>query len=421
MGFASEWLEKNALFPQLIVEAPERQTGIIVTIPACDEPDITDLLDCLADCYKPECETEILIVVNAPADATENTIVNNKLTIKNIESWKKMNHDCFFRLFSFTAGSTSFTKWGVGMARKSAMDEAVRRFSLIDNPSGIIVSLDADCRVEKNYLISIFKEFSEKKEMKACSIYFEHPLSGSGFAPDIYRFITLYELHLRYFILGLKHSGFPDVFQTVGSCMAVKALPYVRAGGMNRRQAGEDFYFIQKLVTAGGYFDLNSTTVYPSPRVSTRVPFGTGASIGKLAGGNMQTFLSYNIKAFAELKLMTSITGDLFKVEISEIADSYFSLPEGLRSYLSLQEWSEKLVEIKSNTSGIQSFTKRFFAWFNMFRTVKYMNHVHGTLFEKIPVEISSAKMLEFLGEELNSSDAIDILLKYRQLEKKRV
>ena len=56
-----------------------------------------------------------------------------------------------------------------------------------------------------------------------------------------------------------------------------------------------------------------------------------------------------------------------------------------------------------------------------MFRTVKYMNHVHGTLFEKIPVEISSAKMLEFLGEELNSSDAIDILLKYRQLEKKRV
>ena len=203
--------------------------------------------------------------------------------------------------------------------------------------------------------------------------------------------------------------------------MAVKALPYVRAGGMNRRQAGEDFYFIQKLVTAGGYFDLNSTTVYPSPRVSTRVPFGTGASIGKLAGGNMQTFLSYNIRAFAELKLMTSITGDLFKVEISEIADSYFSLPEGLRSYLSLQEWSEKLVEIKSNTSGIQSFTKRFFAWFNMFRTVKYMNHVHGTLFEKIPVEISSAKMLEFLGEELNSSDAIDILLKYRQLEKKRV
>ena len=89
MGFASEWLEKNALFPQLIVEAPERQTGIIVTIPACNEPDITDLLDCLADCYKPECETEILIVVNAPADATENTIVNNKLTIKNIESWQE--------------------------------------------------------------------------------------------------------------------------------------------------------------------------------------------------------------------------------------------------------------------------------------------------------------------------------------------
>ena len=55
--------------------------------------------------------------------------------------------------------------------------------------------------------------------------------------------------------------------------MAVKALPYVKAGGMNRRQAGEDFYFIQKLVPSGGYFSLNSTTVYPSPRASDQGSF----------------------------------------------------------------------------------------------------------------------------------------------------
>ncbi len=34
----------------------------------------------------------------------------------------------------------------------------------------------------------------------------------------------------------------------VGSALAVKALQYVKAGGMNRKQAGEDFYFVQKLV-----------------------------------------------------------------------------------------------------------------------------------------------------------------------------
>jgi len=42
---------------------------------------------------------------------------------------------------------------------------------------------------------------------------------------------------------------------------------------MNRKQAGEDFYFIQKLMPLGGYFALNSTAIYPSPRESSRVPF----------------------------------------------------------------------------------------------------------------------------------------------------
>ncbi len=122
------------------------------------------------------------------------------------------------------------------------------------------------------------------------------------------RYITLYELHLRYYFQGLAYSGFPYVFHTVGSAIAVKALPYVKAGGMNRRQAGEDFYFIQKLVPAGGYFNLNSTTVYPSPRTSSRVPFGTGASMAQTNSEQGSIFLTYNIQAFKELRTFFSIT-----------------------------------------------------------------------------------------------------------------
>ena len=215
----------------------------------------------------------------------EESIENNKLTIKNIESWKKENSNCFFRLFAFMTGQSSVSGWGVGLARKTGMDEAVRRFNSIDNPDGVILNLDADCLVEKNYFVSVCNELLKKKDRTACSIYFEHPLSGNDFPENIYKYITLYELHLRYYFQGLAYSGFPYVFHTVGSAIAVKALPYIKAGGMNRRQAGEDFYFIQKLVPAGGYFNLNSTTVYPSPRASSRVPFGTGASIGKLSEG----------------------------------------------------------------------------------------------------------------------------------------
>src|ERR1035437_6389366 len=302
MGFASAYLEERTLFSQEIKEAPADNTGIIVVVPAYNELEIMRLLNSLSECRIPDCKAEVIIVINAPENASAESIENNRKALKDIESWRKQNTDCFFRLFAFIVGNPSIKGWGVGLARKTGMDEAVRRFDIIDRPDGIILNLDADCTVDQNYFISINNEFLNRNDRTACSIYFEHPLSGSIYNEKIIRFITLYELHLRYYYQGLAYSGFPYVFHTIGSALAVKALPYIKAGGMNRRQAGEDFYFIQKLVPAGGYFNLISTTVYPSPRASTRVPFGTGASIGKLSADKSSTLFTYNMLAFKELR-----------------------------------------------------------------------------------------------------------------------
>ena len=77
------------------------------------------------------------------------------------------------------------------------------------------------------------------------------------------RKIAAYELHLRYYTHGLRFSNLPYSFQTVGSAMAVRCSAYQKQGGMNKRKAGEDFYFIQKIIALGGYSELNSTTVFP--------------------------------------------------------------------------------------------------------------------------------------------------------------
>jgi hypothetical protein len=37
----------------------------------------------------PECKVEVIIVINAPENATAGSIANNKKTLINIESWKK--------------------------------------------------------------------------------------------------------------------------------------------------------------------------------------------------------------------------------------------------------------------------------------------------------------------------------------------
>ncbi len=415
MGFASAYLEERTLFSQEIKEAPDDNTGIIVVVPAYNEPEITRLLDSLSKCLKPECEVEVIIVINAPENAPSESIENNRKAYNDIESWKKHNENCFFRLFPFIAENHSIKGWGVGLARKTGMDEALRRFEVINRPGGIILNLDADCTVEKNYFISLHKELLIRNDRSACSIYFEHPLSGSADEGTI-SFITLYELHLRYFYQGLAYSGFPYVFHTVGSAIAVKALAYVKAGGMNRRQAGEDFYFIQKLVPAGGYFSLNSTIVYPSPRASTRVPFGTGASIGKMTIRNSSTLLTYNVKAFTELRTFFSMSDAFFKCGGSK--ECYNTIPDGLRSFIDEKEWSEKINELLDNTSGLSSFRKRFFGWFNMFKIVKYLNFVHKDFFEKVTVEMAASGLLEIIGDSFVSKKAHDLLLYYRKLEK---
>ena len=43
---------------------------------------------------------------------------NNRISIKDIESWKKENKNCFFRLFAFMTDDHSINGWGVGLAQK---------------------------------------------------------------------------------------------------------------------------------------------------------------------------------------------------------------------------------------------------------------------------------------------------------------
>lgn len=419
MGFASAWLKDRALFPVLIKEAPAENTEVIVVIPSYDEPTITDLLNSLALCQEPDCKVEVIIIVNAPSDAGSESLKNNIESIVATEIWKKEYPDRFFDLYVIDGSILRSEGWSVGLARKTGMDEAVRRFDFLNKPDGIILNLDADCKVKSNYFTAVYGEMHNRKDRSACSIYFEHPISGNDFTEQIYKSITLYELHLRYYLQGLAFTGFPYVQHTVGSAIAVKALHYVKAGGMNRRMAGEDFYFIQKLLPAGGFFNLYQTTVFPSPRSSARVPFGTGVTILRLTEGNNETLLTYNPEAFIELKLLFSLIDKIFICAFDDQKFAYPDLPPGISQFIGIEEWTTKIREIKSNTSGIQSFRKRFFGWFNMFKIVKYLNSVHSNLFEKKSVDECSSELLKAIGIDFKSDDPAKLLEFYRLLELK--
>jgi len=418
MGFASTWLASGTLFPALINEAPDTDTGIIVVVPAFDEPFIVELLDSLILCKTPSCKTEVIIIINASLNASSVSLKNNLVTLKEIETWKKRNTKCFFRLSAIDLGQPSIKGWGVGLARKAGMDEAAKRFNIIDRPDGVIVNLDADCTVQDNYFITLENELLNRKERKGCSIYFEHPVSGDRFPDKVYDSVYQYELHLRYYFQALSYTGFPNVFHTVGSSIAVKCLSYIKVGGMNRRQAGEDFYFVQKLVPAGGYFSLNSTTVYPSARSSERVPFGTGAAVGKMMIKNEKQFMTYNILAFRDLYVFFGMSEKFFYSKQDELLNLFHSFPESLKIFLEEEEWVSKISEIRNNTSGLSSFRKRFFEWFNMFKVVKYLNFSHKTTFEKIPVIVAAEELLIYKKIAPEVVEAMGVLQYYRNMER---
>lgn len=416
MSFASAYIEKNTLFPQFIDEKPDANTGIIVVIPAYDEPEISRVIDSLAEADEPECKVEVIVVVNAPQGASLCSLEKNKNTLDYIESRKLNDKKIWFRLFSLDIEPEAIQGWGVGLARKTGMDEALRRFCTIDNPLGIIVNLDADCKVAKNYFQAVCNQFYKHNKLSACSIYFEHDVEGSEFLESEYKNILQYELHLRYFFQGLKFSGCPWAFHTVGSAMAVRAKQYALQGGMNRRQAGEDFYFIQKMISAGGYFSLNTTTVYPSSRTSFRVPFGTGAVMAKLCKETDAQFMTYNPAAFKDLRTLFDMLNLLY--DYRDNSCNYDAIPESVKFYIDRDEWAQKITEIRENTANEQAFKKRFFNWFNMFKIVQYLNTVHQELFCKMPVIQVSADFLQNIPIVYNGNSPADLLACYRGLER---
>lgn len=409
----------NRLFPDLIREEPLISTGIIAVVPAYNEPDIPVLLDSLSACNPPHCTVEIIIVINAPPDAPAKDIEGNRLTLKAIEKWKSENREAFFRLHIINLGVTAYEKWGVGMARKTGMDEALSRFTRINRPDGVILSLDADCTVDRNYFTETEKELLNVKNRKGCSIYFEHPLSGNEFSRDVCYAAAIYELHLRYYLQALKYTGYPWVHHTIGSCFAVKASAYKASGGMNRRQAGEDFYFIQKLLPAGGYFNLNTTTVYPSPRRSDRVPFGTGTVVKEITTGEEAGFTTYNPEAFRDLKEFFNLSAESYNNCRKEADKIYDLFPFTVKDFLPLQIWLQNAESLIRNTSGPQSFRKRFYNWFNMFMIIKYLNFVHRKGFYKrlLPAE-AAVRLLEMKQISDYPANVTGLLSYFRRLEK---
>lgn len=396
--FADKYLAKNQN-TTLIPEEIDAETGIIVVIPCLREPDVLQTLNSLKNCQTPKSTAEVIIVVNHSESAEEATKEFNRNSVEEMKQWINGNKVDGIRFY--VLGPLQLRKkWaGAGLARKYGMDEAVRRFNQIDKKDGIIVSLDADSLVEPNYLLEIEKHFEKQPKNVGATIRFEH--QKEGFGKRQLEGIELYELYLNYYKKALEFTSYPHALFTVGSAFAVKAEAYVRRGGMNRRQAGEDFYFLQNLVQLGHVGEINNTCVHPSARISDRVPFGTGPLLAKWMSGDEDLKMCYDFQAFVDLKAFFEKRASLFRSTHSEFNSLLSNLPNSVETYLKEDEFWNEIQDLNKNCASEYAFSSRFFQKFNAFKILKYLNFSTEHFYPKQEL----AKQVEKLERSnLNSS-----------------
>jgi hypothetical protein len=192
---------------------------------------------------------------------------------------------------------------GVGLARKIGMDRVLEVLGGKRGLPPLLICLDADTLVDDQYLPAIEHFFSENDAMAAVI-----PFAHQDFGDDsILEAITHYEIFLRYYVMGLKHAGSPYAFPTVGSTITCTEPAYVAVRGMSLRQAGEDFYFLNKLAKTGRIGHINNTKVHPSVRPSDRVPFGTGPSVLKHLHNPRDRCMGYHPEIFNIIKIFLTI------------------------------------------------------------------------------------------------------------------
>jgi len=344
----------------------------------------------------------ILCVINNKDNSNPEAIKNNLQTIKYLEalvkkkSLRKFNtdqeiypllldlSDAKLKLGYINASSRGYeipqNTGGVGMARKIGMDMALRLLKKSSAPRNLILSLDADTLVQNNYLSAINNYFTPR--VKTAIVAYEHQLPLDYVQQAA---ICCYEIFLRYWVLGLRYAKSPWAFHSIGSTIVTSTEAYLEVRGMNKREAGEDFYFLSKLAKSSKIGYIKETCVYPSARPSARVPFGTGKRIQRfLAGQSEEEYLLYDPRIFVILADWLHLVKNQFKCGDDEILIKTERIHPMLKFFLKDCDFTAVWSKIRRNAKDEKTLTRQFNDWFDGFKTLKLINYFTKGVYPQI-------------------------------------
>ncbi len=405
MVSVAKYLKKYGLNQWKINSSPQKLFTTIVVIPVLAEfENLPGLINSLSENDFEYCNsTLILFVVNNLISSLDEIKTENRKTILFFDEINNNTNSSLSRKLNISGLSIAYIDastennelpekdGGVGLARKIGMDIALTLFDYNSKKKKIILCLDADCTVSKNYLKEIEENFN-KKNLQAAVVQYRHSIEEGNNQEAI----ICYEIFLRYYLLGLKYSGSKYAFHTIGSTMVCDYESYIKIEGMNKKKAAEDFYFLEKLAKHVSVYEIINAFVYPSSRGSWRVPFGTGQRVNRFLSKVQNEYLLYNPNSFVVLKswLQSLYTFNCENELLTEAKRINYSLYE----FLVHHNFEKDIKKININSKTNEQINIQKNRWFDGFKTLKLIHHLRDTSFPLQPMFDSLDELFGLFG-----------------------
>ena len=312
-------------------------------------------------------DTLVIIVVNNSKNENVTIKNDNKKTLQILSNQKYI-----FFLTIVDATSSAFvlpSKYaGVGLARKIGMDLAL---PFLKSNKSLLLSTDADTILSPDYLQTILYYFNNF-DINAAVVGFKHSISKNK---HIEQAIRKYEKFLISTAQSIFKTGSPYGYVSMGSTMICTGMAYMAIGGMPKKKATEDFYFLQELAKFCGVFSIPKILVYPSSRPISRVYLGTGFRMAQAMEGFNINSLYYSNKSFILLKEWIQLGINSWKIDFYHLLKIIDEKNIYLKQFL-LKEGIEKIWKnLQASSPTKIHYTHQFHRWFDGLKTIRFLKY----------------------------------------------
>ncbi|MBI2434125.1 MAG: hypothetical protein HYV26_14810 [Candidatus Hydrogenedentes bacterium] len=416
------YLKKRAQLTRWLLESPRGEPmGAVHQGDPGPFPEAVVVIPCLAE-HETLFETLERLGENPPELLRRTLVicvVNNRVAPHGREEDIANNQACLARLrHEFAAGLPQLC-WvdasssgrelpanaGVGLARKIGLDHGLARLHAAGRDEAPLVCLDADTHVEPTYLPALF-QFYKARGRWAGVLSYAHRLEG----PEKQQAAILaYERFLRYHEAGLRFAGSPYAFHTIGSTISCTAAAYAAVSGMNQRQAGEDFYFLQQLAKTGVVEQISGTVVHPSSRPSHRVPFGTGRRVYESIEAGKPAQTTYNPRSYRILREWLALVSTRHEAGAAALLAAAREIDAPLAEFLCGRGFEETWARLQREARTPEQLLAQFHRWFDAFKTLKLLHFLRDTAYPDVALEEAWKQRKNFDGEDERIAETVPL------------